>query len=115
MRHCIFRIPPADLERVRKAARNRGIPLAELIRLRLQDLPLPDRNRQSERFDDLRVIGWELQQIGNNINQVTAAIHRANLRNLPADRALARFNALMESYLQSRDRLLSLFEKYLSQ
>ncbi len=115
MRHCIFRIPAADLERARKTARTHGIPLAELIRLRLRDLPVPDRAGQRERFEALRVIGWEMQQIGNNINQAIAAIHRANLRNLPAQHALSRFNSLLESYLQSRDRLLSAIHEFLSQ
>ena len=112
-RHCIFRMPHDELEKVRRTARAHGITLTELIRLRLRDLPLPDRTVEQERFTSIHALTREMQHIGHNINQVTAAIHRANKMNLPIGGEIQRFSVLLESYLTSRESLRSLLEKYL--
>jgi hypothetical protein len=112
-RHCIFRIPTAELEKARSVARDHGITLTELIRQRLQELPLPDRKVEQSRFAAIHGLTREMQYIGHNINQVTAAIHRANKMNLPIGGEMQRFAVLIESYLASRETLRSLLEKYL--
>jgi hypothetical protein len=112
-RHCIFRMPHDELEKVRRTARAHGITLTDLIRLRLRDLPLPDRVAEQERFQCIHALTQEMQHIGHNINQVTAAIHRANKMNLPIGGEMQRFSVLLESYLANRETLRSLLEKYL--
>lgn len=107
-----FRIPAPELERARRVARAHGISLTELIRIRLRDLPVPDRAEQRQRFEAIHALTLELQYIGHNINQVTAAIHRANIRRQPFGSELGRFDSLLQAYLDSRERLRVLLEQY---
>jgi len=108
-----FRIPLGELEQARSVARAHGITLTELIRLRLRNLSVPDRSGQQLRFESLHALTQELQYIGHNINQVTTAIHRANIRQHSIEPELCAFNQLLESYLASRERLRELMEQYL--
>ena len=108
-----FRIPLGELEQARSVARAHGITLTELIRLRLRNLSVPDRSGQQLRFESLYALTQELQYIGHNINQVTTAIHRANIRQHSIEPELCAFNQLLESYLASRERLRVLMEQYL--
>jgi ribosomal 50S subunit-associated protein YjgA (DUF615 family) len=107
-----FRIPGPELERARRVARAHGLSLTELIRLRLRDLPVPDRTEQQRRFEAIHALTREMQYIGHNINQVTVAIHRANRRGQSFGAALERFEGLLQAYLDTRERLRILLEQY---
>jgi hypothetical protein len=108
-----FRISIRELEQAKRVARAHGITLTDLIHLRLRNLPIPDRIEQQERFTAIHTLTQELQYIGHNINQVTAAIHRANIRRHPIAPELRSFNTLLETYIASRERLKNLLEQYL--
>ena len=99
------RMETDELDRLRRIARSRGLSLTELLRYRLRDQTLPDRSLEREILASLDPIIRELQYIGHNINQATAALHRANLRRLPIGPELDRFNRLLDTYLSTRDTL----------
>jgi hypothetical protein len=108
-----FRISLRELEQAKRVARAHGVTLTDLIHLRLRNLPIPDRTEQQERFTAIHTLTQELQYIGHNINQVTTAIHRANIRRNPIAPELQSFNQLLATYLSSRDQLKTLLEQYL--
>jgi hypothetical protein len=108
-----FRISVRELDQAKRVARAHGVTLTELIHLRLKNLPIPDRADQQTRLSSIHALTQELQYIGHNINQVTTAIHRANIRRHPIAPELSSFNTLLETYIASRDRLKTLLEQYL--
>jgi len=85
--------------------------MTELIRYRLRNQDLPDRTFEQQAMEALEPITRELQQIGHNLNQATAALHRANLRMQPIGPELARFNQLLGAYLGTREALRTVLEK----
>ncbi len=108
-----FRIPQEELDRARRVAESHGVTLTELIRIRLRELPVPDRAGRQERFELVQALTREMQYIGHNINQATAALHRAVRRNRPMGAELGRFTTQMEAYMGSRERLRACLEKFL--
>jgi hypothetical protein len=105
------RMEKTEIDRLRRIARSRGLTMAELIRYRLRNQDLPDRTFEQQAMEALEPITRELQQIGHNLNQATAALHRANLRMQPIGPELARFNQLLGAYLGTREALRTVLEK----
>ena len=99
------RMEKSEIERLRRVAQRRGLTMTELVRCRLRNQDPPDRAFQRAAWEALEPITRELQHIGHNLNQATAAVHRANLRMLPIGPELERFNRLLEAYLGTREAL----------
>lgn len=62
-----------EAERVRKVAEAKGLTVSELIRLKLLDLPIPNRispERLAKKNEDFRKLLYEVNKIGVNINQI---------------------------------------------
>ena len=100
-----IRISEEQKTEVHKLAKERGLSITELILIRLKDLPLKDYTHEKQFLPHLLNLTKELHYIGNNINQVTVAIHHIkNGHEIPAGE-LEVFNTLLSEYSKSREVL----------
>ena len=88
-------------------AERNGIDLSELIRLRLDDLPVTNQKLKNEFFKLMIDMTAEMNKIGTNINQITAGYNK-HLKFLEAEAAcesIREFNQLFKIYQERIDRL----------
>jgi hypothetical protein len=100
-----IRISEEDKATFRKMAEEKSTSITELILSGLKGLPVRDYTHEKQFLQYLFNLTKELNYLGNNINQVTIAIHQINNgHKIPANE-FAAFNALLRQYLESRDIL----------
>lgn len=62
-----------EVKRLEQIAEAKGIPVSELIRKKVLDLPIPDRispEKLAKRLEEFRKLLYEVNKIGVNINQI---------------------------------------------
>ena len=68
-----IRFTEDEAKRLEAIARAKGIPVAELIRKKVLDLPVPDRispKKLAKRLEEFRKLLYEVNKIGVNLNQI---------------------------------------------
>jgi hypothetical protein len=83
---------------IKERAAKTGQTITDFIIAGLQGAPTKDYNLEKEFFLQLNVLTKELGHIGNNINQVTIAIHQINKSQKMEQGEFAEFNKLMQQY-----------------
>jgi antitoxin component of RelBE/YafQ-DinJ toxin-antitoxin module len=96
---------------IHKLAEKYGMTITELILARLDNLPVKDYTKENEILPVINALTQELGFIGNNINQVTVAIHQINNLNRTHQGELHEFNKLMKQYLEKRNELSEKLQK----
>jgi hypothetical protein len=88
-------------------AKENGMDLSELIRLRLNDLPIANQKLKNEFFQFMLDMTAEINKVGVNINQITAGYntHLKNFEFVSANENIREFNILFENYRQKIDRI----------
>ena len=101
------RITAEKKKRLLETAGKNGMDLSELIRLRLDDLPVANQRLKDEFFTLVIELTAEMNKTGTNINQVTANYNRQMkmLQTEAACGSLKEFNLLFKSYQEKIDRL----------
>ena len=100
-----IRIPKQKKKELLQLAKERKVSVTRIMLAALDNIPLKDYAHEKQFLPQLLELTRELHYIGNNINQVTVAIHHIkNGHQLPAGE-LEAFNILMRQYMQSRDVL----------
>ena len=105
--HITCRIPAEKKQALLEMAKKNGIDLSELIRLRLDDLPVTNQKLKNEFFKLMIDMTTEMNKIGTNINQITAGYNK-HLKFLEAEAAcesIREFNRLFKIYQERIDRL----------
>lgn len=69
-----MKLSSVELEKYKALAKENGVSLAHLINLKMQDTPLPQKADKELLF--------ELNKIGNNLNQVAKNLNAGNQINL---------------------------------
>lgn len=90
-----------------EAAEKSGMDLSELIRLRLNDLPVTNQKLKNEFFKIMIELTAEINKVGTNINQITAGYNR-HLKIWEPEAAcgsIKEFNLLFKIYQEKIDRL----------
>jgi len=62
-----------EVKRLEAIAKAKGIPVSELIRKKVLDLPIPDRispEKLAKRLKEFRKLLYEVNKIGVNLNQI---------------------------------------------
>lgn len=107
----IFRTSVNDKTNYIAKAVELGMSLSELIHSLLKNIKLPDRQNEKQLFEALSQLTREINAIGNNINQVTVAIHQIkNSQKMQLDE-FEQFNFLLQQYLLKRDELRDVIYK----
>ena len=105
--HITCRIPVEKKKTLLEIAAKNGMDLSELIRLRLDDLPLTNQRLKNEFFQVVMELTAEMNKIGTNINQITAGYNK-HLKFLEAEAAcgsIREFNRLFKIYQERIDKL----------
>ena len=77
-----LRISSEEKEALKKTALENGLDLSELIRLRLDNLPVIDRKYKNDLFQLILELSQEINPIGNNMNQLTKVVHQLQMQNI---------------------------------
>jgi tRNA(Ser,Leu) C12 N-acetylase TAN1 len=82
----ILRLNTKEKESLKVLAKQRGITLTKLVLSCLSNKSVPDYRARLKLLDGVAIIVKEMNAIGNNINQVTTAIHQIKLsRKMPVN------------------------------
>ena len=101
-----FRCSPAEKRRYQQMAKEKGIDLTKLIKLRLDgDQPIKDYTLEKQFFGQLHELTKEMGHIGNNINQVTMVLHQINNSQKIEEGEYRELAELLKQYMESRDKL----------
>jgi antitoxin component of RelBE/YafQ-DinJ toxin-antitoxin module len=100
-----IRVTPDKKQEIKEIAKKLGLTMTELILTRLNDLPLKDYNKENEFLKVANELTQELGYIGNNINQVTIAIHQMKNSQKINQGEIIEFNKLMGLYNTKRNEL----------
>jgi len=68
-----IRFTEDEVKRLEAIAKAKGIPVSELIRKKVLDLPIPDRispEKLAKRLKEFRKLLYEVNKIGVNLNQI---------------------------------------------
>ncbi len=106
-----IRIEASELEKLRRLSKQRGVTMTEIIISRLRNLPIPDYAHQRELYEVLRSLTWEMNHIGNNINQVTVNLHIMRKNRQPPGTQQEAFNRLLASYLLKLEEVRASIDK----
>jgi hypothetical protein len=106
-----IRIETSELDRLRRLSKQRGVTMTEIIISRLRNLPIPDYAQQRELYEALRALTWEMNHIGNNINQVTVNLHIMRKNRQPPGTEQEAFNRLLSSYLVKLEEVRASIDK----
>ncbi len=106
-----IRIEASELDKLRRLSKQRGVTMTEIIISRLRNLPIPDYAHQRELYEVLRALTWEMNHIGNNINQVTVNLHIMRKNRQPPGTEQEAFNRLMASYLLKLEEVRASIDK----
>lgn len=95
----------------KKKAKDLGLNLTELVINLLEGLQPPDREAQNSLYAYLTKITKEMNHIGNNINQVTTAIHQIKNHGIIEMGEFNTFNKLLSEYNSKRENLREAINK----
>jgi hypothetical protein len=102
-----FRTTAEKKKYLEETAGKNGMELSELIRLRLNDLPIVNQKLKSEFFQFMLDMTAEINKVGVNINQITAGFNR-HLKCMEwasAVESIGEFNRLFAIYQQTLDKI----------
>lgn len=106
-----LRVTKEDKRWIKERAKKTGQTITDFIIAGLYGAPIKDYNLEKEFFLQLNALTKELGHIGNNINQVTIAIHQINKSQKMEQGEFAEFNKLMQVYMAKRNELSEKLEK----
>jgi hypothetical protein len=106
-----FRVSSDKKAEIKKVAGKAGLSVTDLILARLENLPIKDYQKENQLLSKLNELTQELGFIGNNINQVTVAIHQIKNSQRMENGEFQEFNKLMEQYLTKRNELSESLQK----
>jgi Bacterial mobilisation protein (MobC) len=100
-----IRLSAREKEKIKKVARENGLSMTELVLLRCSGQLVVNKFDYNRYKASIHDVSREINAIGNNINQVTHAIHVCNRTDKSMDQQLKRFNELMAIYQESHAQL----------
>lgn len=106
-----FRVSADKKREIKKIAGKAGLSITELILSRLENIQLKDYEKEDKFLLKLNELTQELGFIGNNINQVTVAIHQIKNSQRIEHGEFQEFNKLLEQYLARRNELSESLQK----
>lgn len=106
-----IRLTKKDKKWIKERAKKAGQTVTDLVINSLQSVPVKDYQLEKEFFLQLNRLTKELGYIGNNINQVTIAIHQIKNSHKMDQGDFAEFNRLMQQYMAKRNELSEKLQK----
>ncbi len=108
------RVTKKEKEKIKKLAERSGISsIKELLLSSVYRIPVSDTRFKKKFVSELQKLIYEMNQIGNNINQCVHAIHLMNINGAISEELLHELVAVLKQYQARREALKSLFEKIL--
>ena len=109
-----LRLTKKEKEKIKNLAWRSGISsIKELVFSSVFKIPVSDSRYKKEFISELQKLTYEMNQIGNNINQCIHAIHLMNLNGTIREDLLKELVIVLKEYQSRREALKSLFEKIL--
>ena len=109
-----LRLSKKEKQKIKKIAKENGISMSELVLLRCTGKPVLNKMEYNLYKASIHQASQEINAIGNNINQVTHAIHICNKKDISIEQQLTQFNKLMTLYLKAHEERRSLLKAALS-
>jgi Bacterial mobilisation protein (MobC) len=100
-----IRLSAREKEKIKKIAKENGLSMTELVLLRCSGQIVVNKFDYNRYKASIHEVSREINAIGNNINQVTHAIHICNRKDITLHHELMRFNELMVIYQESHAQL----------
>ena len=100
-----IRLSAREKEKIKKIAKENGLSMTELVLLRCSGQSVVNKFDYNRYKASIHQVSQEINAIGNNINQVTHAIHIGNKKDISIHQQLKRFNELMAIYQESHSQL----------
>jgi hypothetical protein len=108
-----IRLSVREKEKIKKIAKENGLSMTELVLLRCSGQLVLNKFDYNGYKASIHEVSQEINAIGNNINQVTHAIHICNRKDISIHQQLMRFNELMAVYQESHSQLRTLLKEAL--
>ncbi|HEV3252477.1 MAG TPA: hypothetical protein VGZ71_16065 [Puia sp.] len=108
-----IRLSDREKEKIKKIAKENGLSMTELVLLRCSGQIVVNKFDYNRYKASIHEVSREINAIGNNINQVTHAIHICNRKDISIHLQLKRFNELMNIYQESHAQLRNLLKEAL--
>jgi uncharacterized protein (DUF1778 family) len=105
-----LRVTSTDKQQIKQIARENGLNVTEYVLLRCKEKIVINKMDFNAFKASIHQAAQEINAIGNNINQVTHAIHLCNRQGFPVDQPLEHFNALMADYLKAHEEMRKLLK-----
>ena len=100
-----IRLSAREKEKIKKVAKENGLSMTELVLVRCTGQLVVNKFDYNGYKASIHQVSQEINAIGNNINQVTHAIHICNRKGISIHQQLMRFNELMTIYQESHSQL----------
>ena len=105
-----LRLSKSDKQKIKKIAKENGLSMSELVLLRCMGKPVVNKIDYNLFKASIHQASQEINAIGNNINQVTHAIHICNKKGISVEQQLKQYNELMALYLMAHEELRALLK-----
>lgn len=100
-----IRLSAREKEKLKKIAAVNGLSMTELVLLRCSGQLVVNKFDYNGYKASIHQVSQEINAIGNNINQVTHAIHICNKKDISIHQQIKEFNTLMAIYQESHSQL----------
>lgn len=108
------RLTKKEKDKIKKLAERAGISsVKELVLSSVYRFPANNFRYKKQFVSQLQKLTYEINQIGNNINQTVHAIHLMNISGAIREDLIKELIAVLKQYQAKRDELKLLFEKIL--
>ena len=106
-----LRVRPSQKEKLLQDAKEKHLSLTEFILLAIHNKPADSYDVRKEFITSLHLLSYEINRIGNNINQSVHLMHQDKLTGNLHVSSVQQFNANQKLYNELKQELKSLFQK----
>ncbi|MBS1666675.1 MAG: plasmid mobilization relaxosome protein MobC [Bacteroidetes bacterium] len=105
-----LRVSKSEKEKIKKISSENGLNMTEFVLHSCMRKTVQNKTDYNLYKAAIHQVSQEINAIGNNINQVTHAIHIHNKKGISIEKQIEQFNELMSHYLKAHEEMRNLLK-----